>query len=415
MKLVHIPIYDPNIACGDLNNDGKEEKVLITKLRIALFSHRGDKIWEKFIRPKAAKKKRRKEEDEYNVTFDTYTSADLPILVKLVDSDGDGLKEILIARADNVVFLVNEKGKEIWSAEIPVDIKHISVGDIDGDGREEFVITTWNGSLFISEYRFGRIKLREKFANEYIDFAEVCDVDSDGSFELVFIQKGDGLKIIKGDRCIKKIGYPNVHVNHLTYGDINGDDVTEIIVGDETGYIRVIYPKDNQVEDLVQAKQEIIGLFTYDIDSDVTPELIIGYDLMAKILDWRNGKLIEIKRKNEWKKIITDIDGDGINEHILTYDKELLVTKKEQIIWSKKFNEWISTISLSDLNNDRYLEFLIGTSGRDIYVCDSHGNLLLSKKLTTVPLISIIDDFDNDGLKEILLMGKKSLHLLKLL
>src|SRR5690606_30457847 len=65
--------------------------------------------------------------------------------VAAADLDGDGRDEILLARQDHFVTVLDSTGKEMWSSKLqfyrrPPFVNLVRAGDIDGDGKLEVIV-----------------------------------------------------------------------------------------------------------------------------------------------------------------------------------------------------------------------------------------------------------------------------------
>lgn len=140
--------------------------------------------------------------------------------IRIVDVESDGVCEILGYDGMDGAALFNHQGSLLFSRgahqEGRAAIKEVAAGDIDGDGKLEFVAAwgyePWSGIEMFD--RFGRSKWvhQEEFKPGQL---EIVDVDGDGKPEIVE-ENGGGLKIRDaGGKVLRSASMP-VRLNHLS-------------------------------------------------------------------------------------------------------------------------------------------------------------------------------------------------------
>jgi hypothetical protein len=167
------------IIDGDL--DGKREITARVGLEVLTYENLGDNAYAATL--------------VGGIPPDTFQSFEV-----LDDIDDDGRPEILQGSLGNI-FAFESIGDDayepIWTWE---DISNVSfmvnAGDLDGDGRKEFLAGGWDGSVGASVlYIFESVgnnqvdvvaTLLQNNGAEAYTSAEVADVDGDGRFEIVF-------------------------------------------------------------------------------------------------------------------------------------------------------------------------------------------------------------------------------------
>jgi len=119
------------------------------------------------------------------------------------DCDGDGLPEIAFCHVDGrVVCYDGATGDVRWEvADIAPNHSnpggHFATGDIDGDGRDEFIYPTGSGELLaFSEDAPGHVLWRVQLSAE-AETPVIADVDGDGLAEIVVATADGFLNVLK--------------------------------------------------------------------------------------------------------------------------------------------------------------------------------------------------------------------------
>ena len=119
------------------------------------------------------------------------------------DCDGDGLPEIAFCHVDGrVVCYDGATGDVRWEvADIAPNHSnsggHFATGDIDGDGRDEFIYPTGSGELIaFSEAEPGHVQWRVQLPVE-AETPVIADVDGDGLAEIVVVTTEGYLIVLK--------------------------------------------------------------------------------------------------------------------------------------------------------------------------------------------------------------------------
>ncbi len=154
--------------------------------------------------------------------------------LKVVDTDGDGHKEIIAANGtqlvvyDGVTYILKFHGNQSAVAvEVANGNKEILVG------REDGKIDVVDGTTFAVK------KTVSTSSNSKIDALKAVDLTGDGAPEWL-IAHGGILEILQGNTQTLKWTSPKLSTNlglfnHLPVVDTDGDGLMELIVGDNTG------------------------------------------------------------------------------------------------------------------------------------------------------------------------------------
>ncbi len=268
----------------------------------------------------------------------------------------------------------------------------LAVGDVNGDGLEDFYIGGAAGDtakLFIQK-KDGRFeqKIQKVFiADAYFENigAVFLDADNDGDMDLVVAAGGNEAKpgspyLLtrlyindgKGNFTSSGAGWPSVSVNAscVRVGDFNNDGKQDIFIG-----ARTIPGSYGMPPSSVLLQNNGQGVFT-----DVTKTIAPGFEKLGMVTD------------AQW----ADIDGDGKNELIVVGDWMPVTVfafvngklqKKAELPHS---SGWWNCVTVTDINGDRKMDIVAGNFGLN-------SNIKADKDH---PAKLYIDDFDKNGQTE---------------
>ncbi|MDO8617759.1 MAG: S8 family serine peptidase [Candidatus Uhrbacteria bacterium] len=249
-----------------------------------------------------------------------------PVLVNL---DEDAAYEIVVAETNGKVQAFNGDGSVVpgWPYTLPETNVQTSpaVGDVDGDGADEIVVSTWsytvilekNGALHASFAKsakshaspilvdvnadgkmdivqleassiFSRnhlgVVIWTKWANNSFNYAQVssADLDRNGTPEiLVGSDTSPYYAYALSSSGSNLPGWPiatPASINSLTSADINGDGILEVIAGSSQGLVYAWTKAGSLLPGFPKATGSEIkdGVTIDDIDQDIDAELIVG-------------------------------------------------------------------------------------------------------------------------------------------
>jgi len=310
-------------------------------------------------------------------------------LCAIDDIDEDG--SIEIARA--LVFTVElYKGdKKLWANRISIKkapqelpktteerfVPETTIGevltkvlfaDINGDNLKEVVVGRADGILVALNLDGKKIWARD--LGYFVSNVVAKDVNNDNKEELAVIT-GDG-KLFLLDGSGKKIWvktYPREYAaNDVLIMDVNGDGKDEVLIGMKDGAVLGFDLKGKKVYENRLLNAEVLFLRATDFDLDGKDELLIATD----------------------------------NGHIIVFKPE------GDILGSKKLESKIISLSILDINNDKYPE---------IMASDIDGAVLIFNLKETIGEKSagreIFYDIDEDGVREKIIRYWKRVSILK--
>ena len=169
-----------------------------------------------------------------------------------------------------------------------------AVGDVDGDGVDEIVTVTGDGSAHVRIFEMDGTVLDQFFAYDTKMragmFVATGDVDGDGTEEIALTTDTGGtgeLLIVTRSGEVKHRFFPFGQTSvslRVALGDVNGDGVDEVIVGRGAGTrsdVAVFSPDGNALSTmLAYAPTYDRGIFVVsgDLDGDGDDEIVTGTD-----------------------------------------------------------------------------------------------------------------------------------------
>ncbi len=235
----------PTFSTGDLDGDGADEVAL------TLIDDRGQVTLLVYEYSHGTKMK---------IIGDEHIQASNP-QVAMGDIDGDGMDEVIVACIDgggHTALLAYElssgnKMKRIGDTRIQPSNPQVAMGDVDGDGRDEIAVACidkgGNIALLVFEPSSGTKMKRIGDTRIQASLPQVVmgDVDGDKRDEIVLtcIDKGGRIALLvyepSGSTAMKRVGNERMEASnpHVTMGDVDGDSRDEIILACVDGRGRI--------------------------------------------------------------------------------------------------------------------------------------------------------------------------------
>ncbi len=271
----------------------------------------------------------------------SFTAKSITFDPLLADLDGDGVKEI-IGLSRRGIYIISSDGKLEGAISIPNGIYWplgYAAGDVDGDGREEFLLSRGSEILvFKGASLFRKYEIEPGYR---ITSLTLADLDGEGSKELV-ITSTSGIGKREGELWV-----------------LNGDG-------------KLVWRKDFQFE--------VTAPCLTDLNGDGALELVFG--LTSFSLAATTGNLTALDKEGNviWsspssvmaKPTCADIDGDGEVEVLATdLGGDLISVGGED--GSLEWSVWllaIETPSVGDVDGDGKLEVVVSSGQDEVYCLD---------------------------------------------
>lgn len=331
---------------------------------------------------------------------------------------------------------------------VPGSDGYSAVGDMDGDGNID-IVTNSVDKMYIY-YHDGTSPITIKSISivplsSYRARISLADMDGDGDLDIL-ASRNNKLVIITNKSTAGKFLFEVVplpidfttNYPHLLGADFDNDGKNDILVGDNSGRIKIYYQRVNtyieyEVDFIQPAPIEanLAVLKIGDIDGDGKLDIVTGSifsekkALMVYFNEGNNFKPLEVfKEKNFRDIVLVDFDRDGDLDILSSGEKETF--KYQIILWENNLKisnnfipqtliqrqNYFDAINVLDINNDNVYDVIAGLSsfasnlpgGLSVYVANDNQNALTFTEVkvedfpsqTTLEAI-LLADFDNDG------------------
>ncbi|MEK6808806.1 MAG: S8 family serine peptidase, partial [Nanoarchaeota archaeon] len=263
-KVYNIPLHDfcpTNVMYADLDNDSKPEMVfsgfLNSDSKLIIYENIGDNNFT----------------EVFSKNFQQPDYLESSSIAE--DLDNDGKKEVIHSYTNSeyhsTTYVFENAGDnallEVWSdsiADKQLLRNTLFLGDLDNDGKKEFIVGGYDGGSSFSAYSYriyesvGDNSFKEAWSVEIYSGSNIIttnsgvnyvDVDNDGNDELI-IQIDFDLYVFKNadDDIFEPIWYTNAasfNPQYIGVGNHDNDLLNEIIISDYYGGEAMIYEKSN--------------------------------------------------------------------------------------------------------------------------------------------------------------------------
>ncbi len=306
------------------------------------------------------------------------------------DIDGDGRPEVVVGSFDGAVYAVPADsggqsvirepkwsyptGKLIWSSP--------AIGDVDGDGRPEVVVGSDDKNVYVLDGATGAEKWVFRTLARVRSSPTLVDLDGDGVLEIVI--GSNQIYALDARRKQRRWAYPlqTTTFSSAAVGDIDGDGRPEVVVGSYDNYVYALDAPTGTAKWRFFAGNFIesspaIG----DIDGDGEVEVVFGFGAISA----RGDKGVYALRGR-----------DGSPKWLFRLDDDQRV---------------ISSPAIGDIDGDGRPEIVIGSNVNVLYVFDGQGRVKHTYEAGNfIESSPAIGDVDGDGQVEIL-VGSHDFHL----
>jgi hypothetical protein len=341
--------------------------------------------------------------DEYlTSTCQSILPNDFVNVMKITDVDKNGKPDILIGTSVNgILYDYVYQGAECtqdwtartsggWSYDTPGDVKSFQVTDLDNDGVNEIVVSNAqsarNPNSKPSDYVYA-IKAIKGNYGDFWSYRKECGFTN--SVDVKDIDKSGKPNVIMGSQTNKVCALGD---------DVKRDPLLWSYLAPYAG-MQVVYVKSEDIDS--DGNFETVSLSSKYLDG-----YVFALDKAGK-LRWEYHVDKGVYRAALPSNIITvgDLEVDGYIETVVgTYANGVIVLDKDgSARWSYKTTNPVSSILLTDIENDNKKEVIVG-SAPNVVALNNDGSVRWTwtspVKNGTINSLAAYD-LDNDGKQEI--------------
>ena len=294
------------------------------------------------------------------------------------DINGDGQTEVVISSFDGAVYAVPGTGRglirdPLWRVQTEALIwSSPAIGDVDGDGNLEVVVGSDDQGVYVIDGPSGRVKWRFATNAKVRASPTLADVDGDGQLEIV-IGAGQIFTLdARAQRAKWSFRLATTTFSSAAVGDVNGDGDMEVVVGSYDNVLYALSGRNGQPVWQHRASNPIdsspaIG----DINEDGQLEVVVG----VGFIDSSGFKGVRALR------------GDG------------------RTLWEFSIGEderVVSSPAIGDVDGDGQVEVVVGSNANRLYAFDGAGNVKYTHDTGHfIESSPSIGDIDGDGRMEV--------------
>ena len=302
----------------------------------------------------------------------------------IVDINGDGKNEVVLAATSGEVTALDGNGAALWSKmlESPISVTPTAV-NVVGEPTPEVLLLNNHGVLYCLDGQSGAEVWRQQLAAgvEWGMTAIVAvDLEQDGQVEIITGDERGTVVCYSGDgRLLWSYDGQQGSTKCPAVGDLGFGPEAEIVVSGKTG--RVVCLSDEgkaqwECEGAGPASSPVIA----DITDDADNEVVVAQGAKLIALDKAGAKLWSAPMKREVDSALTcaDMDGDGKAE-VFAVDITgymACVAGDGSVKWTASVEERARrSPSVADVDGDGALEVLVAGYSGAIHVFSQDGYL----------------------------------------
>ncbi len=302
-----------------------------------------------------------------------------------------------------------------------------SMGDVNGDGRDEIVVGCKDGKIYVFDGRGQLLPGWPATTGDTISASPaIGDIDGDKRDEIIIGSDDGNIYAFNGDGSAVP-GFPvatgSTVRSTAAIADIDGDMRDDIVIGSSDGKVYALSGSGSllvgwpvRVGGGVESSPAVA-----DVDGDDLPEVAVGADDGNVYLIDNDGKIVpgwpvETRYYVRSSPAIGDIDNDGSLEIVVGSDDfNVYAWNANGTLvpgWpvATEYKISIASPALADLDGDKKLDVIVGSGDQMMYAWDGSGSPLpgwpartLGRLYNSSPCVA---DVDGDGGLDIVVGGE---------
>jgi poly-gamma-glutamate synthesis protein (capsule biosynthesis protein) len=203
-------------------------------------------------------------------------------------------------------------GTPLWVRRTGSRVTSLTVGDVDGDAREEVLVGCWDGQLWLLGP--DGEPLWQSRGQAGVSVVELVNLDREGNLHAVAGDVGGAVTLSDAGGVPQWTYTTGGRVTQLVVRDLEGDGRNEIVVGSADGSVYVLNDSGG-LEWKRSLGDAVITLDVADVEGDGTGEIAVGTGPYAPgilLLDHRGEPRWQYDvQKGVWAVLLADVDGDA--------------------------------------------------------------------------------------------------------
>jgi hypothetical protein len=325
----------------------------------------------------------------------------------------------LVDKAPFPILVDMDKGRPVESSP--------SMGDINGDGRDEIILGCKDGKVYAFD---GRGQLLSGWpvstGDTIAGSPAIGDIDGDKRDEVVIGSDDGNIYAFNGDGSAVP-GYPvatgSTVRSTAAIADVDGDMRDDVVIGSSDGKVYALSGSGNSLLGWpvrlgggVESSPAVA-----DVDGDDLPEVAVGADDGNVYLIDNDGKIVpgwpvETRYYVRSSPAVGDIDNDGSLEIVVGSDDfNVYAWNANGTLvagWpvATEYKISVASPALADLDGDKKLDVLVGSGDQLMYAWDGSGSPLTGWPAQTYGRLynssPCVADVDGDGSLDIVVGGE---------
>jgi C1A family cysteine protease/outer membrane protein assembly factor BamB len=340
-----------------------------------------------------------------------------------------GPRRLLATEAGGILHMWEADGREIPNYTLDVGGQiwgSVAMGDLTGDGREEFVFGSTNDTLYALNNN-GDLLFKRDMDADILSTPAISDLDGDGTPEIVVGTMDSVLHVLTSlgqDKVPFPTGLAGPIIADVALADLNADGHRDVMVGTQNGHFYAICTQTGQALEgfpLTTAGAICSGPVVADMDENGSLEAVFGCDDKNLYVVNSNGTVLWSYRSNgaiRCSPALADIDGEGHLDVLFTTQGGgvYAVTPQGYAVsgWPYQTEKVLrSSPAVVDIDGDGALEAIVLVPGTSLIHLNSDGSLDLSIPIDggdAGPSSPVVGDLDNDGDLEVAVGATDGVH-----